>query len=289
MPRRALLLLAALLAASPASAIPPDAAWRAAETARVQAHLLGAEREMELHDVSQLAAPQRAARGRALAALRRYRLAGRFPHNHRIPGARIPVFVDEHGTPCAMAYLIAESGNVELVRRIAATRNLALIRQLADDPELVAWLRVNGMTAAEAARVQPTYGGEGGVEPVADEFMWAYHLATGATTIANGALMYTSLQGRSRLWGGAAIAGGALQTVMGVGGMSEDAARPYGIFNTGFGAATTLIGAYALLRPDAAPALTRSVRLAPGHHALLAAAPLAALDGGVGISATLRF
>ena len=28
-------------------------------------------------------------------------------HHHRVPGARIPVFVDEHGTPCAMAYLIA--------------------------------------------------------------------------------------------------------------------------------------------------------------------------------------
>ncbi len=288
MPRRALLLLAALLAAAPAGATPPDPAWRAAETARIQAHLLGAEREMESHDVSHLTAPQREARGRAMVALRRYRLAGRFPHNHRVPGARIPVFVDEHGTPCAMAYLIAESGSVEMVRRIASTRNLALVRQLADDPELVAWLRANGMTAAEAARVQPQYGGEE-PEPVSDEFMWAYHAATGATTLSNAGLMYMSLQGKSRLWGGAAIAGGALQTVIGVSGMAEDAARPYGIFNTGFGAATTLIGAYALLRPEAAPALTRSVRLAPGRHALLAAAPLATADGGVGVTATLRF
>jgi len=287
MPRRALLLLAALLGASPARATPPDS-WRAAETARIQAHLLGAEREMESRDVSRLPAPQREARGRALEALRRYRLAGRFPHNHRVPGARIPVFVDEHGTPCAMAYLIAESGGVELVRRIASTRNLALIRQLADDAELVAWLRANGMTAAEAARVQPTYGGEE-PEPVSDEFMWAYHAATGASTLANGGLMYLSLEGKSRLWSGAAIASGAVQTVMGVGGMTEHATRPYGIFNTGFGAATTLIGAYTLLRPEAAPALTRSVRLAPGRHGLLAAAPLATVDGGVGMTATLRF
>lgn len=287
MPRRALLLLAALLAAAPAGATPPDDR-RAAETARIQSHLLGAEREMESRDVSHLTSPQLEARGRALDALRRYRLAGRFPHNHRVPGARVPVFVDEHGTPCAMAYLIAESGRVELVRRIAATRNLALVRQLANDPELVAWLRANGMTAAEAARVQPTYGPDD-PEPVSDEFMWAYHVATGATTLSNAGLMYMSLQRKSRLWAGAAIAGGALQTVIGVGGMSEDAARPYGIFNTGFGAATTLIGAYALLRPDAAPALTRSVRLAPGHHALLAAAPLATLDGAVGMTATLRF
>ncbi|HEX8453049.1 MAG TPA: hypothetical protein VF647_13185 [Longimicrobium sp.] len=281
--RRALLLLAALLAASPAAATPPDA-----ETARIRAHLLGAEREMESHDVSRLAAPQREARGRALAALRRYRLAGRFPHNHRVPGARVPVFVDEHGTPCAMAYLIAESGNVALVRRIAATRNLALIRQLADDPELVAWLRANGMTAAEAARVQPTYGPDD-PEPTSDEFMWAYHVATGASTLSNAGLMYMSLQRESRMWSGLAIAGGALQTAIGIGGLGEVSARPYGIFNTGFGAATTLIGAYTLLRPEAAPALTRSVRLAPGHHALLAAAPLATSDGAVGMTATLRF
>ncbi|HEX8674156.1 MAG TPA: hypothetical protein VF710_19825 [Longimicrobium sp.] len=281
--RRALLLLAALLAASPADATPPDA-----ETARIRAHLLGAEREMESHDVSRLTAPQREARGHALAALRRYRLAGRFPHNHRVPGARVPVFVDEHGTPCAMAYLIAESGSVALVRRIAATRNLALIRQLADDPELVAWLRANGMTAAEAARVQPSYGPDD-PEPTSDEFMWAYHVATGASTLSNGGLMYMSLQGQSRMWSGLAIAGGALQTAIGIGGLDEVSARPYGIFNTGFGAATTLIGAYTLFRPAAAPALTRSVRLAPGHHALLAAAPLATTDGAVGLTATLRF
>lgn len=285
--RRALLLIAALLAASPAGATPPGD-WRAAETARIQTHLLVAEREMESHGVAHLTAPQREARGRALAALRRYRLAGRFPHNHRVPGARIPVFVDEHGTPCAMAYLIAESGSVAIVQRIAATRNLALIRQLADDPELVAWLRANGMTAAEAARVQPKYSGEE-PEPISDEFTWVYHSLTGGTTIANAGLMYMSLQGRSRAWGGLAIAGGALQSVLGVAAWNEDAARPYGIFNTGFGAATTLIGAYALLRPDAAPPLTRSVRLAPGHPALLAAAPLATADGGVGMTATLRF
>ncbi|HEX8211316.1 MAG TPA: hypothetical protein VF584_14170 [Longimicrobium sp.] len=285
--RRALILIAALLAASPAGATSPDD-WRAAETARIQAHLLGAERKMESHDVSHLTAPQREARGRALAALRRYRVAGQFPHNHRVPGARVPVFVDEHGTPCAMAYLIAESGSVALVQRIAATRNLALIRQLADDPELVAWLRANGMTAAEAARVQPAYGGEE-PEPTSDEFMWAYHIATGASTLSNAGLMHMSLQRESRTWSGLAVAGGALQTVIGIGGLGEVSARPYGIFNTGFGAATTLIGAYTLFRPAAAPALTRSVRLAPGHHALLAAAPLATADGGVGLTATLRF
>jgi hypothetical protein len=285
--RRALLLFAALLAASPASATPRDE-WRAAETARIQAHLLGAEREMESHDVSHLTAPQREARGRALAALRRYRVAGRFPHNHRVPGARVPVFVDEHGTPCAMAYLIAESGSVAVVRRIAATRNLALIRQLADDPELVAWLHANGMTADEAARVQPTYWPDD-PEPTSDEFMWAYHAATGASTLSNAGLMYMSLRGESRMWSGMAIAGGALQTVIGIGGLEEASARPYGIFNTGFGAATSLIGAYTFLRPSAAPVLTRSVRLAPGHHALLAAAPLATADGGVGLTATLRF
>ena len=69
------------------------------------------------------------------------------------------MFVDEHGTRCAMAYLIEQSGERSLVARIATTRNLARIRDLAGDSELVTWLDRNGLTLDEAARIQPEYGG----------------------------------------------------------------------------------------------------------------------------------
>ena len=290
MKHRALALLAALLAASPASATTP------AETSRIREHLLGAEREMEARDVSHLSAAQRGARGRALAALRRYRLAGRFPHNHVLPGARTPVFVDEHGTPCAMAYLIGESGSRELVRRVASTRNLALIRQLADDGEVVAWLSANGITAAEAARVQPQYTGEvydeeEDFDNFADDI---YRVSTTAFTLSNAGLMYLNVRRAdspplTRLWGGLAVASGALQAVAGAGGLSDGDMRPYGAFNLGFGAATVAMGARSLLRPDSGSPLQRQVRLPSGQEGHIAATPLATTDGGFGLAATLRF
>ncbi|HEX8359094.1 MAG TPA: hypothetical protein VF613_03180 [Longimicrobium sp.] len=275
-PRALLLLLLTAALAPAAHATPPDAAWRTRETARIQAHLLGAERLMETRDVSHLSADQREARGRALAALRRYRAAGRFPHNHQRP-ERTPVFVDEHGTPCAMAYLIAESGSRALVERVAATANLARIRELASDPELTGWLRANGMTVAEAARVQPAYGGEGVVGPTSDEFVAPYAVASGVTTAANVGLMYlnhrASTPGWHRTWGGIGILGGALQTAMGAAAWSDSDYRPFALFNAGFGAASLVMGARGLLHPD-----REEPRVAP-----------VATRDGVGLMASLRF
>ena len=127
------------------------------EIGRVRRHLEGAERMLASRDLSTLARQQCDARARRTAELREYRLRGVFPHNHR-QHERTPVFVDEHGTRCAMAYLIERSGEKDLVARIAASRNLSRIRDLADDAELAAWLVRNGLTLAEAARIQPQYG-----------------------------------------------------------------------------------------------------------------------------------
>ncbi|CAA9332211.1 MAG: hypothetical protein AVDCRST_MAG68-2482 [uncultured Gemmatimonadetes bacterium] len=275
-PRALLLLLSLAFIAPAAQATPPDAAWRARETARIQAHLLGAERMMESRDVSRLSVSQREARGRALAALRRYREAGRFPHNHQRPGFT-PVFVDEHGTPCAMAYLIAESGSRALVRRVAATANLARIRELAPDPELAAWLRANGMTVAEAARVQPAYDGSGGNIDVSDEFVAPYAVASGLTAVANAGLMYlnhrASTPGWHRTWGGIGLLGGATQTAMGLSAWSDSDYRPFAAFNAAFGAASMVMGVRGLLHPDREEPLV---------------APVATRDG-VGLVASLKF
>jgi hypothetical protein len=275
-PRALLFLLSLAFIAPAAHATPPDAAWRARETARIQAHLLGAERMMERRDVSRLSPSQREARGRALAALRRYRAAGRFPHNHQRPD-RTPVFVDEHGTPCAMAYLIAESGSRALVQRVAATANLARIRELAPDPELIEWLRANGMTVAEAARVQPTYGGEDGIGAGSDEFVAPYAVASGVTAAANVGLMYlnhrASTPGWHRTWGGIGLLGGTLQTAMGVSAWSDSDYRPFAAFNAAFGVASVVMGVRGLLHPD-----QEEPRVSP-----------VATRDGVGLVASLKF
>jgi hypothetical protein len=128
-----------------------------AETARVRAHLARVEAELRSKDVSALTATQREARARNLDVLHEYWVRGAFPVNTDFPGRRVPYFVDRYGTLCAMAYLIEQSGRGDLVARIASTDNNAYVRDLQNDAELGAWLRDNGLTAAEAARIQPSY------------------------------------------------------------------------------------------------------------------------------------
>src|SRR6266705_6614732 len=81
-----------------------------------------------------------------------------FPQNTDFPGQRVPYFIDRYGTRCAMAYLIEQSGEGDLVTRVAATHNNARIPELRTDPDLGAWLWRNGITLEEAARIQPAYG-----------------------------------------------------------------------------------------------------------------------------------
>ncbi len=130
----------------------------ALETARVRTHLATVEAELRTKDVSALTPAQRQARVRNLDVLHEYWVHAVFPVNTDFPGRRVPYFVDRYGTRCAMAYLIEQSGRGDLVARIAATHNNAYVHDLQDDPELSAWLRTNGLTAAEAAHIQPAYG-----------------------------------------------------------------------------------------------------------------------------------
>src|SRR3989441_9787831 len=129
------------------------------ETTRIRTRLAAVEHQLRHADVSSLTAPQRAARARNLDVLHAYWVRAVFPKNTGFPGQMMPYFVDRNGTRCAMAYLIEQSGHGDLVARVAATNNNARIRELKSDPELVAWLRENGLTAGEAALIQPSYDG----------------------------------------------------------------------------------------------------------------------------------
>ncbi|HUQ05283.1 MAG TPA: hypothetical protein VM261_22420 [Kofleriaceae bacterium] len=139
-----------------------DHATNAAQITRLRRHFAAVDAELRTADVSHLTPAQREAREASLARLRAYAARGEFPHNH-LRGELTPVFIDEHGTRCAMAHLIEQGGGAELARAIAHEENLAYVPQLAADarfqPDLVAWLDRNGLTAAEAARIQPSYNG----------------------------------------------------------------------------------------------------------------------------------
>ena len=151
---RTLVLVVILLLDRPSA----DVRSAPAETARVRRHLSMVEAELRATNVSALTPVQRAARGRNLAVLHAYWVRGVFPVNTDFPGLHVPYFIDRYGTRCAMAYLIEQSGHGDLVRRIATTQNNAYVRDLQGDADLGAWLSENGLTAAEAARIQPSYG-----------------------------------------------------------------------------------------------------------------------------------
>lgn len=161
-----------------------------AEVERVRAHLVRVEDELRAADVTHLTASQREARSRHLAVLREYHERGLFPHNHTVPDRRVPVFVDEHGTHCAVGYLLARDGRHDIVERIASERNLATVPELADDAELAAWLDGAGLSVEEAARIQPAYGGPPSVVP--DE--------SGSSAYVTASMIGTGLGGGMIAW-----------------------------------------------------------------------------------------
>jgi hypothetical protein len=259
------------------------------EGARIQRHLARVEEALRAADVSHLDRAQRAARHVHLERLRRYREAGRFPHNHVLGGPRRPVFVDSHGTRCAMAHLIESSGGGQLVALIASARNGAYVRELADEPELGDWLQRGGISLAEAAAIQPTYGGgPHGEEEIGRRFA----LASMGAGVAGGAAIGINLRGdadRGAGWFGVlAGVGGML-----VGGpvmldarMGEVPAAAFTMatVNVGVGLTAALLGARTLLRDDGDAVRPEARR--PHARDSVTVVPLAGLVNGLAVQRT---
>lgn len=127
------------------------------EVTRIQAHIARAEGVAAARDLGGLTQLQQVVRALLLEELAVYRERGVFPKNPDFETYE-PYFIDAEGTRCAMAHLMEFGGAGELVARIAATRNNARVHELADEPELLAWLEASGLTVDEAAAIQPTYG-----------------------------------------------------------------------------------------------------------------------------------
>lgn len=234
----------AVLAAAHRLAPPDSRTSQAAsrEIARIRHHLEAAEALLVSRDVARLSAAQRAARGRHIAELRAYRQRGVFPHNHQVRGRRTPVFVDEHGTRCAMAYLMEQSGEGTLVSKIAGTRNLARIRDLAGDPALVDWLGRNGLTLGEAARIQPEYGDGESVTNSGAQVASAVGLGVGLAGVG----LNVSVRETERARSGCGMLGvvcGLLGAGLGIPALNEDGGtRVVGAIDIGLGLASCGLG-----------------------------------------------
>jgi hypothetical protein len=150
-PISALSLLLTLSAAPHAT--PLDAV--SADRLRIRAQLAQVEADLRARDVSGLSPSARAARARALDTLHGYWQAGRFPHNEGPSSERVPIFIDAEGRTCAVAELMRSSGATRLAQTVAAHENRARVLEMRT--ELGPWLAENGLSAEEAARIQPNY------------------------------------------------------------------------------------------------------------------------------------
>ena len=211
------------------------------EQVRLRAHFDSVLVELRARDVSGLSTAQLAARGQLAEWLSDYRDAGRFPLNDRYSTGPTPIFRDARGTLCAMAYLIERSGRVDIVNRIAEVRNLAYIRELADDTSLVTWLDRSGLTVGEAARIQPQYGGiDEKIDP----------RAAAATLVLSGASLAMAVSNTFRPGEGMGFVGMVIGTVTVMLGraVSHDD-RTFSAINVVSGGLAIVTGFYAAFRP----------------------------------------
>jgi len=241
-----------LLSAAVSHRAPPADArvlHRRAEATRLLAHFDSVDRELRARDVSQLNAPQRAIRTKLIAWLRDYRNAGTFPENDRFTDRAMPFFRDSNGTLCAMAYLVDRSGRGDIVDHIAKTRNNAFVRELTDDPALVAWLNASGLTVDEAARIQPQYGGFPIFITVPDEKRVSANyalLSMGLGGASLGSLGFNLLS-PSRTSGGIGLTAGVATIIAGAAHLDEAGGnKRVAVTNTALGSLTALAALHTL-------------------------------------------
>jgi len=172
---------------------------------RIRAHLSHVEMVLRARGVDD---PERL---RNLDRLHAYWVRGQFPHNHHVEGLT-PVFIDEHGTACAVGQLIIDSGDGALAERIAREQRLSYLPDI-HTPGLAEWVARSGLTAEELAWIQPSYAGCHDICEGASEGRM-FHFSNGAwTATSNPALVGpVGMYGRrdvstvQQLWGSWAFA-----------------------------------------------------------------------------------
>lgn len=214
------------------------------ERVRLRAHFDSVLVELGSRDATGLSASQREARLQLASWLALYRDAGRFPLNDGYPPFSTPIFRDSRGVTCAMAYLIERSGRGDIVERIATTRNLEYMPDLAGDSSVAAWLDSAGLSVVEAARIQPAYERD---EP--NRFALA-----GITVVLSGASLATAHKNIFRpteIMGFLGIIAGSV-TVLGAVAMSQHHVG-FTAINAVSGGTAILSGIYAAFRPRPLP------------------------------------
>ncbi|AEA45303.1 toxin-antitoxin system YwqK family antitoxin [Fluviicola taffensis] len=121
----------------------------------IQSHLELVIQVLNSPDLKCLNADQLRMRIRLIKVLSDYRLQGNFPLNY-YKSERIPVFIDEHNTHCAVGYLMKESGFENLALKISKTDNYSWVKDLKDQ-EVIEWQQLSGFTLEELKLIQGAY------------------------------------------------------------------------------------------------------------------------------------
>jgi len=129
---------------------------RLSERELIARHLEIVETTLRRETPEGLTPTQQRARAALLDELHAYRERGEFPRNLDFGDRRVPYFIDDRGTACAVGQLMIASGADDLAREIATYENNDFLADI-DHPDVAAWLAANGLTAAEAAWIQPSY------------------------------------------------------------------------------------------------------------------------------------
>ncbi|MCE2507542.1 MAG: hypothetical protein J4F36_13965 [Nitrosopumilaceae archaeon] len=127
------------------------------ENWRIYLHLFRVELKLRLANTDHLSAELKQQRFLNLDRLSIYRRQGVFPKNLDFPKNFIPYFKDAYGTPCAVAYLMEQSGEHKAVTSIVNSCNHVYVNSIKEGPVLD-WIKQSGLTQKEAALIQPMYG-----------------------------------------------------------------------------------------------------------------------------------
>lgn len=270
-----------------------------AEIARIQTHFDGALEMLAARDLSHLSTAQRERRAELAAELRRYRDRGAFPRNYDFPGEAVPYFIDRKtAVRCAVAHLMEYTGAHELVARVSVADNNVWVAELAGDADVVAWLDANGLTLAEAARIQVPYEGdeppplrEGGARAGPSAAFTSMAMGTALASTALNTFVFSAAPSRT---------GVVLGTLSGAFALGAGASAIHDRGAPEMGAASMVAGAVGLyvagrafnrLRHQQAAAAQTPAAGSESLQARTTIAPIIPLAGtqGFGASLSLRF
>ena len=124
----------------------------------IQFHLQEVEKLLRNRTVNKQTIAQQQQRAKLLDILHQYWVAGKFPQN-TLHQKRLPYFIDDFNTYCAVGYLLQQSGADAVAKEIHQTQNYTYLADI-HHPQLMNWVQQSGFSFDELALIQPGYSGD---------------------------------------------------------------------------------------------------------------------------------